>query len=202
MQTSMPSVQLSLVANDQPRTQYATYVHGTTAPPHLSISATSSNTLNVPRYVDESNPRPSKSPRHGSHQSVHSTSSLTNTDSPNEYRFGPPYGAINSNPNDVSPQTSQPPPYGSHGPHDNAATAVPSTTTSAPPPRDYFPPSNSWTTTAGEPNAPAYTNGDHRPYGFSDQYKPTVKTEHPPPPAYQGQRGSYDAMNHYSWNAT
>lgn len=202
MQTSMPSVQLSLAANDQPRTQYAAYVHGTTAPPHLSISATTSNTLNVPRYIDESNPRPSKSPRHTSHQSVHSTSSLTNTDSPNEYRFGPPYGAINSNPNDVSPQTSQPPLYGGHGPHDNAATAVSSTTTTGPPPRDYFPPSTSWTTTAGEPNAPTYTNGDHRSYSIHDQYKATVKSEHPPPPTYQGSRGSFDAMNHYSWNTT
>ena len=208
MQTSMPSVQLSLVASDQQqqqsiRTQYATYVQGTTAPPHLSISATTNNSLSVPRYIDESNQRPSKSPRHASHQSVHSTSSLTNTDSPNEYRFGPPYGAINSNPNDMSPQTSQPPAYGGHAPQDNAATTTSATTTTAPPPRDYFPSSNAWTTTAGEPSAPTYTNGDHRPYGFPDQYKTTVKSEsHPQPPAYHSQRGSFDAMNHYSWNTT
>ncbi|KAK3378439.1 heterokaryon incompatibility protein [Podospora didyma] len=233
-QTSMPSVQLSLVAQDhqhqqqqppppqQPpiRTQFATY--GSSAPPHLSLSTTSDNSLNVPRYVD-SNPRPSKSPRHASHQSV--ASSISNDTNSGEYRYGPPptYSAGSSinaqNPSDMSPQSQQHPPapgpYGTPS-QDSGASAPPSATANGPPPRDYFPPSQSWTTTAGEPSAssvsynhhsshsnPNNGGGSDRPYAF-----PSVKPE---PHPHQSQSTPHSAapggvygggVSHYTWNAT
>jgi hypothetical protein len=216
--TSMPSVQLSLVAQEQQqppiRTQYATYVQSTSAPPHLSLSATADNSLNVPRYVDN-NPRPSKSPRHASHQSV--ASSISNDTASGEYRYGPPpvYGT-----SEMSPQSQHPPAQGASAaygtPSQDTASAPPSATApNAPPPRDYFPPSQSWTTTAGEPSAPSvsYTNGSapggaDRPYAF-----PSVKSEpHPPPPGPPQQQtqqshgapsagGLYGSVGHYAWNA-
>ncbi|KAG7288866.1 hypothetical protein NEMBOFW57_005225 [Staphylotrichum longicolle] len=106
--TSMgPSVQLPLSASHDPhhqhhphhhqtqqqqppiRTQFATY---TSAPPHhLSLSAptgtaSADNSLAVPRYIGDTNPRPSKSPRHASHQSI--TSSISNDTASGEYRYG------------------------------------------------------------------------------------------------------------------
>lgn len=221
--SSMPSMSLSMVSSEQPgqqssgsssqvppiRTQYASYVQSSTAPPPLSASATAGNSLSVPRYVDESNPRPTKSPRNPSHPSIHA-SSISSTDSPNEYRYGPPYGSISSASADISPQTthnsasySTTGGSGATNAQDNSASASatgPSST--IPPPRDYFPSSTSWATTAGESNAPTYTNGDHRssyPYG-TDQYKTSgVKSEAhaPPAPVYPGQ-----TMSHYSWNAS
>ncbi|KAF6808374.1 NDT80 like DNA-binding family protein [Colletotrichum sojae] len=202
LQTSMPSVQLSLVSHDQQqppiRTQYA-YVQSTTAPPPLSVPATavasSDNALNVPRYVD--NPRPTKSPRHASHPSIHSTGSLANNESSPEYRYGSSYGGVGSNPGDMSSSGYKQEPAASH----------------AAPPRDYYPPSSSWTTSAGEPaSTVAYTSGEGRPYaGFPEQYAggsaaPAPKQEQggPAPPAagYSGaHRGSFDGMSHYSWNA-
>jgi hypothetical protein len=195
----------------------------------LSATAGGSNSLAVPRYVDEGgNPRPSKSPRHAGHQSVHSaSSSIANTDSSAEYRYGPsPYASVNAG-DGISPQTTQaplppPPPYGAAQDNSNTSSGQSSATTQQQPPRDYFPSSTSWTTTAGE-QAPqsvsAYNGGaaggDGRAYGFQDQYKagaglPGLKqdqTQHqghqpPPPPVYPNQRGSFDALNHYSWNAT
>lgn len=113
-QTSMPSVQLSLVANDPHqsniRTQYASYVQGSSAPPpQLSLPTTNNDgSLNVPRYVDN-NPRPSKSPRHGNNDSVHSATSLgTGNDTPGDYRYGPgPYMGV-GNTTDMSPHTQTP----------------------------------------------------------------------------------------------
>ena len=207
-QTSMPSVQLSLAAQDQQqpppiRTQYATYVQGTSAPPHLSLSTTSDNSLNVPRYVD-SNPRPSKSPRHAGHQSIHSAGSLSNDTSSGEYRYGPPYvGGVNSASSEISPQSQHPPPPGYGTPSQEASSAPSSAPPNAPPPRDYFPPSQSWTTTAGEPSAPSVSynsNGNDRPYA----YPSTTKSEHPqqqsaPPPPHSA---AYGGVSHYAWNAT
>ena len=110
-----PSVQLPLTAHDphhahhtqhhahhhhhpsqppppQPpiRTQFATYTSA--APHHLSLSSAGTatspdNSLAVPRYIGDTNPRPSKSPRHASHQSI--TSSLSTDTAPGEYRYGP-----------------------------------------------------------------------------------------------------------------
>jgi len=198
-QTSMPSVQLSLAAQDQQtppiRTQYATYVQGSSAPPLVSLSTTSDNSLNVPRYVDN-NPRPSKSPRTAGHQSVHSTSSISNDTASNEYRYGAPYG-VSSSSTEISPQSQHPPPAAYGTPSQEGGSAPSSAQTNAPPPRDYFPPSQSWTTTAGEAPAPSvsYTNGNDRPYAF-----PSGKTEphsqQPAPPHSQ----AYG--NHYTWNAT
>lgn len=204
LQTSMPSMQLSLATNDQQsapiRTQYA-YIHGTSAPSQVSVPTTSDNNLSVPRYVDN-NPRPSKSPRHASHQSIHSSSSIANNDGPGEYRYGPPYGGVGSNSTEISPQQSQPPSYGGAASEGNMSNPT-SATGPAPPPRDYYPSPNSWTTTAGEANTSTYANGEHRAYAFHDQYKSSSgpKGEHQSPPQpYPAQRGGFDAMNHYSWS--
>ncbi|VBB76066.1 Putative phosphate-non-repressible acid phosphatase precursor [Podospora comata] len=221
-QTSMPSVQLSLVSQDQQpppiRTQFATYVQATSAPPHLSLSTTADNSLNVPRYVD-SNPRPSKSPRHASHQSV--ASSISNDTAPGEYRYGPPQSAYAAN--DMSPQSQHPSSaqvgpsqYGAPSQENNTSAPSSATAPNAPPPRDYFPSSQSWTTTAGEPSASSvsYNNGSSdRPYAF-----PSVKPEshqhghqqqqhpHPPPPPGSHSSGApggvYGGVGHYAWNAT
>lgn len=203
-QTSMPAMQLSLAApaHQQPpiRTQYAYVPSGSSAPPQLSIQTTSSDGLSVPRYVD-SNPRPTKSPRHASHQSV---GSITNTESSPEYRYGPPapYG-MQSAGSEISPHSQQPPtPYGAApvssgsnmaqntssaptnavytpttGPPSSSGhgeTSHQSSTAMNPPSRDYFPSSHSWTTTAGEaPASTSYTNGGDagRSYGYSDYNK-------------------------------
>ncbi|KAK3322671.1 hypothetical protein B0H66DRAFT_620410 [Apodospora peruviana] len=84
MPTSMPSVQLSLAAQDQQqqqpppiRTQYATYVQGTSAAPHLSLLTTADNSL--------------KSPRHANHQTRLSS----------EYRYGPPPPPTYSNSGEI-----------------------------------------------------------------------------------------------------
>ncbi|KAI0814374.1 hypothetical protein GGR55DRAFT_429924 [Xylaria sp. FL0064] len=210
MQTSMPSMQLSLAATDQPpppiRTQYA-YVPGTSAPPQMSVSTPAlgsssggadHNALSVPRYVD-SNPRPSKSPRHGSHQSVPSTSSLNN-DTTSEYRYGPPQTTTYDNPAST---------YGTSGTEaTSAASAGSGGGVSHAPPREYYPPTSSWTTTAGESSSStvhAYHNGaaasESRPYTYPDQYKTShsisVKNEHATAP------GTYTStLNNYSWSPT
>ncbi|KAK4162770.1 transcription factor vib-1 [Cladorrhinum sp. PSN259] len=219
-QTSMPSVQLSLVSQDQQqppiRTQFATYVQGTSAPPHLSLSTTADNSLNVPRYVDN-NPRPSKSPRHASHQSV--TSSISNDTAQGEYRYGPPTSAYSTS--EMSPHSQHPPtsaqgapaPYGASSQENNNSAPPSATAPNAPPPRDYFPPSQSWTTTAGESSAPAYANGgSDRPYAFPsgkpEQHQPPHSQSHPHPPSGPGQHSSggpggvYGGVGHYAWNAT
>ncbi|KPM35191.1 Transcription factor vib-1 [Neonectria ditissima] len=197
LQTSMePSVQLSLVTSDQTnppiRPQY-TYVHSTTAPPQLPIHSTPlgghESALSIPRYVD--NPRPSKSPRH-SHPSIR-TGSIASETSP-EYRYGS-YAPVNTSPSDVA----QP---GYH-PESSGGPSAPA--------RDYYPSSSTWTT-AGEPNASvAYTNNDGRPYPFpQEQYKSntggtsptkTDSSQSQAPSVYSGgPRGSFDAMNQYSWS--
>ncbi|KAF3065065.1 Transcription factor vib-1 [Daldinia childiae] len=219
MQTSMPSMQLSLAATEQQppaiRTQYA-YVQGTSAPPQLSVTTTSMGSssdhsnLSVPRYVD-SNPRPTKSPRHGSHQSIPSTSSISNSNDTSEYRYGPSgYVPVNNSSNELNsastynadsassagptgPASSAPSSAGGHSHHQQPQSQQP-------PPRDYYPPTTSWTTTAGEPssatvhsyhNSAATGNESSRPYAFPS------KSDHPPAP------GSYaSTLNHYSWSPT
>ncbi|CAJ2508090.1 Uu.00g092760.m01.CDS01 [Anthostomella pinea] len=232
LQSSMPSVQMSLAAvsdhqqqqQQQPpaiRTQYA-YVQGTSAPPQLSVSTTSGADhagLSVPRYVD-SNPRPAKSPRHNSHQSVPSTSSLTNEGS-SEYRYGPPQSATTSAygmPSSASGEVTSASTYGSSENTTSGGGGASSASHGGqqhqqqqqqpPPPRDYYPPTSSWTTTAGEPSSAtvhsSYHNGaaggETRPYAFPDHYKTghsVPKTDHPPAP------GSYaSTLNHYSWSPT
>lgn len=221
--TTMPSMQMpTMVSSEQPgqqqhsssssqqvppiRTQYASYVQSSAAPPPLSVTSTASNSLSVPRYVDDSNPRPSKSPRNPSHPSFHA-GSISSTESSNEYRYGPPYSGLNNASSEISPQTSQHPSYSTSqstgGQESSSGGAQHSTSSVPPPPRDYFPSPTSWTTTASESNPPTYSNGDHRSsYSYAtDQYKPasSVKSEpHAPlPPVYPGQ-----AMSHYSWNTS
>jgi hypothetical protein len=214
--TSMPAVQLSLLAGDQQpsiRTQYA-YVQPTAAPPMDS----SDGGLSVPRYVD-SNPRPAKSPRNPGHQSVHSGGSITTTDASSEYRYGggSSYvagGVVGSNSGDVATAPSS---FGS-------GANAPPTGQSTAPGRDYYPASaNTWATTSsggdvagGSTTVPYANNETTRPYSFSDHYKsggaggaggePAKDgSQHVSgPPAYGGgaSRGPLDAMNHYSWNTS
>lgn len=195
--TSMASVQLPMVSTDHSsshvppiRTQYASYVQSTSG--GGSSSANNTSSLSVPRYVDDANPRPTKSPRHPSHPSISTESS--------EYRYA--YGTSSADSN-ISPGTSSshPPTYSSGSGAQESSTSASASSTQ--PPRDYYPSSSSWTTTAGESSAPTYTNGDHRssyPYG-TDQYKTSgsVKTDPhgPPAPVYPGQ-----PMSHYSWNTS
>ncbi|RYP72163.1 hypothetical protein DL771_004397 [Monosporascus sp. 5C6A] len=210
IQPSIPSMQLPMVSTEphsqqqqqqqqssqQPpvRTQYS-YVTGTSAPPPLSVTTTAlSNSeqhgLSIPRYVD-SNPRPNKSPRHASHSSIPSTSSIANNESSSEYRYGPPsYVSVNHSSSEVPPSTTYSSESGSHS--------------QARPARDYYPASSSWTSTAGETSATvsSYSNGvsESRSYGFHD-YKTghslssQSKSEHPPSTV------SYaSTLNHYSWS--
>lgn len=200
LQTSMePSVQLGLVTTDQTqppiRPQY-TYVHSTTAPPQLPLHTAPlsghETALSIPRYVD--NPRPTKSPRHVSQPSIRSASSIANESSP-EYRYGS-YASVNASPSDVT----QP----AYNAESSAGAAAPA--------RDYYPSSGTWTTTAGEASSSvAYTNNDGRPYPFTqEQYKSTASGTSPAktdssqsqaPSVYSGgPRGSFDAMNQYSWS--
>ncbi|KAK7413459.1 hypothetical protein QQX98_007684 [Neonectria punicea] len=197
LQTSMePSVQLSLVTSDQTnppiRPQY-TYVHSTTAPPQLPIHSAPlgghESALSIPRYVD--NPRPSKSPRH-SHPSIR-TGSIANESSP-EYRYGS-YAPVNTSPSDVA----QP----GYNPDSSAGPSAPA--------RDYYPSSSTWTTAGEHSSSVAYTNNDGRPYPFpQEQYKSSTAGTSPTktdssqsqaPSVYSGgPRGSFDAMNQYSWS--
>lgn len=195
-----PPVQMAPLAIDQQhppiRSQYP-YVDASTGPQQLSIHTGSVNTpehgLNIPRYVD--NPRPSKSPRHTTHPSAQSANSMPNNESSPEYRYGQ-YAPISISSNEV-PQ-----------PNYNPSPTVPSPATA----RDYYSSPTTWTSTAGEPSANvAYASGDNRSFSFShDQYKTTaegatpIKPDQSQPPipssVYSaGPRGSFDAMNHYSW---
>ncbi|KAH7318635.1 hypothetical protein B0I35DRAFT_409492 [Stachybotrys elegans] len=192
--TLAPPVPLPLASNDHAplRAPYP-YVQSTTAPPPMSVSAptigSSEPALSIPRYVD--NPRPAKSPRHGSQQSVHGSDPVQSNETSSEYRFGS-YPASTS---DVPPST-----YSSENPSSN------------PPPRDYYPPTSSWTTSAAE-HSSQVAFSDARSYSFSSEYKtgpspsiPAMKSEPPhsaAPPVYgSGPRGSFDGMNNYSWSAS
>lgn len=240
--TSMPSMQLSLVtSSDQPqqsggastqvppiRTQYAAYTSAAT--PSLSASSGGpGSSLSVPRYVDvDTNPRPTKSPRHPSHPSIHG--SISSTDSPSnntntEYRYGAStaagptaYGSMSSSSaaDNISPSSAHPH-HGTSQPHHSAGAgssssayrhtspgAASSGSASAAqqqPPRDYYPSPASWTTTAGESSAPTYTNGDHRgsyPYA-TEQYKTSGVKSDPHAPPQPVYPGQ--TMSHYSWNS-
>lgn len=195
LQTSVPAVPLSVGSSQQPaaRASYS-YPQSTNAPPpSLPMPTSSEASLSVPRYVDD--PRPSKSPRHGSHPSVHSTGSIINDGAP-EYRYSSSYGSIGSHPTE-----GQPAAYG----QDSSATLPP------PPQRDFYGSSSTWTTTTGEiGSTAAYAGGERRAYPSPGQYKGGVagKSDNnviPPPGSgavYTGPpRESIDTMNHYSWHA-
>ncbi|KAK8065347.1 Transcription factor [Apiospora hydei] len=182
LQSSMPPVQLSMVASEQPP-RYGHNTH-TSAPPQLSVSTSSmgaphDHNLNVPRYVESG--RPSKSPRHASHTSVHSAGSISNNET-SEYRYGS-YVPVNNNQSQMGSPTAY-------------TTGDSSSAGHHQPTRDYYPPPNSWTTTAGETaSVQAYHNPESRPYGgYQDQYKsghamPPLKTDHHAAPAGYGNYG-------------
>lgn len=216
LQTSMPSVQLSLAAQDhqQPpiRPQYATYVQTSSAAPQLSLSTTADSSLTVPRYLDHASQRPLKSPRHASHQSVPGDPTSA------EYRYGSTYGGVSSTPTEISPSGAHPPQYGSSAGAQQETGSGPSSSTAAaaaPPPRDYFPSAQSWTTTAGEPpsSSVSYTNGEHNRYAYPYQEK-TSGHAAPKPDAHhhqpshqqhgQAPQQGYGApgLTHYSWNTS
>ena len=208
LQNSMaPPVPLGADPHPPPaiRTQYAYSQSTTGPPPQISLapapSCANDNNLAVPRYVDN-NPRPTKSPRTAGHQSVHSSGSLSNEQS--EYRYGPPYGhnSSESTPAYSSSATGGPAPSESTRATTQSSNPTPTTSISGSlPPRDYLPPSNSWTTTAGEPTSTvSYTNGDTRAYSYQD-YKPAplkADTQSPTgPPIY-----SSSSLSHYSWTTS
>ena len=187
MASSMP---LPLTASEQPQASMRSQYSYTAAAPQLTGSNVAlgggDTAFSMPRYVD-SNPRPSKSPRQTGHQSVHSSGSITNTDTSSDYR----YGSYRAGASDAS----QAPSYSSES---SAATSAPS--------RDYYPSSTTWTTSAAEPSPSlTYSGTDARSYSFShESYKNASSTipplKHDAP--YSGPaRGSFDSMTNYSWSA-
>jgi hypothetical protein len=203
LQTSMPPpVPLSLVSSDQaqpPMRSPYSYVGSGSTSSHVQANTTSpsaSEALSVPRYVD--NPRPTKSPRHSSHQSVHSTSSVGNTEASPEYRYGT-YAPVTGSSADVAQTSYASDPSGS----------------SAAPSRDYYPSSGGWATSAAGEHNPSvgYTSNEARAYSFGqDHYKTgasgpaPVKTESSQSNSSSvyggGPRGSFDTMNNYSWSSS
>ncbi|KAH7032928.1 NDT80/PhoG like DNA-binding family protein [Microdochium trichocladiopsis] len=209
LQSPLQPVGLNMAASDhnsqqQPHTTMRAaynYTHATSAPPPLSIATTalsgSDHGLNVPRYVDSSS-RPAKSPRHPNQQSVHSihSSGALNNDSSSEYRFGP------SSYVQVSTGSAAAESYGST---DNSHT--PSPAVPHPPSRDFYPPTATWTTSAGEANnttVSSYTNvlsEAARPYGFTaDPYKSSTSAQNKNDHASSSHYSA--GMHNYSWSPT
>ncbi|KAG5996204.1 hypothetical protein E4U54_002640 [Claviceps lovelessii] len=149
------------------------YNYTTTSTPQISgssVSLGSDNAFSMPRYMD-GNPRPSKSPRHQSHPSVHSSSSIQQGEG-SDYRYGS-FRGISSGVGDVSP--------GGHPPAG----------------RDYYPSASTWTTTAGESSSSlSYASHDARSYPGV----PPLKQDSTPS-YNSSARGSFDSMNNYSWTA-
>ncbi|PHH85189.1 hypothetical protein CDD83_780 [Cordyceps sp. RAO-2017] len=173
LQTSMaPSVPLPLPGNDQSQSSLRSH-YSYASGPQLSDSA-----FSMPRYVD-SNPRPSKSPRQSGHQSVHSSGSISNTDTSSEYRYGSYRGTGSSGAGDGSHQTYPPPSSW--------------TTTSSE--------QNSSLAYAGS-DGRSYSFS-HEPYKSGGASAiPPLKHETASSSVYGGggSRGSFDTMNNYSWS--
>lgn len=152
--------------------------------------------FSMPRYVD-SNPRPSKSPRQSSHQSVHSTGSLTaTTDSSGEYRYGPYREAGSSSQSAYPPPsswaTTTTPSTSSSG----TAAATPTTTTSSSSSSDQAASGLAYA------DARSYSSFAHEPYKNSGGVPPLKVNEPGGGSVYGGgSRGSFDSMNNYSWSA-
>lgn len=177
--TMPPSVPLSLIAEEgqQPlRSQY-TYVPSSTTPRQMPIGQGPEATSNVPRYVDDG--RAAKTARSSSGQPVSTADSIT-SGTPPDYRYGS-YGSVAGGSSDILPTAYA------------AETSAPSSTSQ----RDVYPPPQNWRP------ADQSSATDPRSYGSAyDQYKPgdaQVKREQGQPDAYP-HRGSFDAMNNYSWN--
>jgi hypothetical protein len=215
LQSQMPPVPLSMTGNDPQasiRTQYA-YVPPTGPAP----IATSDSALSVPRYVD-SNPRPTKSPRNLTHDTIHSAGPIS-TESPSEYRYGS-YGGGSDHTQHGHGHSS-----GHHA--QSPYSADPSSAqSSAPTPREYYPShSSTWGTSAASEASSTlapYPSGHHhegRSYTFPNAgYKASstasasvTPTATGPPkadqPAHQAQavygtgaHSTYDSMNY--WNGS
>ncbi|KAM0285972.1 hypothetical protein ACHAQH_001161 [Verticillium albo-atrum] len=173
----VPMSHIPTTGQQQPQARASfSYGHSTTAPPPLSVPTSADAALNVPRG-----------------------SSMANADPSAEYRYSSTYVPVHGGNAAELPA----PGYGAD------SSSVPHSA----PPRDYYPPSTTWTTTAGETNATvAYTSNDNRSYSSPGQYKTnttaaSAKNEQVAPPPGSGSvyngpaRGSFDAMNHYSWHA-
>ncbi|KAG5996308.1 hypothetical protein E4U43_002890 [Claviceps pusilla] len=149
------------------------YNYTTTSTPQISgssVSLGSDNAFSMPRYMD-GNPRPSKSPRHQSHPSVHSSSSIQQGEG-SDYRYSS-FRGISSGVGDVSP--------GGHPPAG----------------RDYYPSASTWTTTAGESSSSlSYASHDARSYPGVPPLKQDSTSSY-----NSSARGSFDSMNNYSWTA-
>ncbi|KJZ80564.1 Transcription factor vib-1 [Hirsutella minnesotensis 3608] len=182
LQTSMaPSVPLPLPAHEQPPTSLRSHYSYTSSAPQLpgttvTLGGTES-AFSMPRYVD-SNPRPSKSPRQSGHQSVHSSGSISNTDTSSDYRYGS-YRAANSGTSDASQQQSYPPP--------SSWTSTSSE-------------QNSTLAYAGSDGRPY--SFSHEPYKSGASVIPPLKHDPATSSVYGGgSRSSFDSMNNYSWSA-
>ncbi|GAO15801.1 hypothetical protein UVI_02021350 [Ustilaginoidea virens] len=154
LQSSMaPSVPLPLSTSDHGppgiRSQYNYAPTSTAHLPASTVTIGADSNFSIPRYVD-GNPRPSKSPRHQGHQSIHSSSSIP-AEGP-DYRYSSFRGLTSGN-GDVSPGGN------------------------APATRDYYPSVSTWTSTAAEPSSNlAYAGHESRPYSAV----PPLKHEAPP----------------------
>jgi hypothetical protein len=107
--------------------------------------ATSDAALSVPRYVDN-NPRPTKSPRNLTHDSVHSASAVSN-DSPSEYRYSsyPPISAGGAGEHGSHGTGG----HGSHGPQTPYGAEATGPQSAVQTPREYYPShSSTWGTSA------------------------------------------------------
>lgn len=170
--TSSVPLPLATAEHGQPglRSQYN---YTSTSTPQISgstVTMGSESAFTMPRYMD-GNARPCKSPRHQSHQSIHSNGSIQHAEGGPDYRYGS-FRGMSSGVGDVSPGGN--PPAG----------------------RDYYPSANTWTTTAAEPGSnPSYASHDGRSYPGV----PPLKQE--TPSYNSTARGSFDSVNNYSWSS-
>lgn len=193
LQTSLPpSVSVGLLSDDRPLGSQYTYAPARHLPLGASSQQGADNAVNVPRYVDDG--RPSKAPRTGGHPAVHSSGSMPAGEAPAEYRYGA-YTPVSNSAGEVNP-----PSYVSE-----------SSTPHSAPSREIYQSPQTWTTTGAESSSIlAGTAPDGRHYAY-DHYKdrpssggPQIKAgshgSHSEP--YNGvHRGSFDAMNNYSWGS-
>lgn len=173
-----PSV---LPASDQSQSSLRSNHSYTTSAPQLPGNSVTiggaDNAFSMPRYVD-SNPRPSKSPRQSGHQSVHSSGSITNTDSSSDYRYGSYRGTTSGASDGSQPQTYPPP---------SSWTTTSSEKSS----------SLAYAANDGRPYS-----FSHEPYKGGSLAIPPLKHESASSGVYGGgSRGSFDTMNNYSWSA-
>lgn len=194
LQTTLPpSVPVGLLSEDRPMGSQYTYAPARHLPLGASSQPGADSAVNVPRYVDDG--RPSKAPRTGGHHTVHGSGPMPPAgEAPAEYRYSA-YTPVTNGAGEVGQPNYVPE----------------STTPHSAPSRELYQSSPAWTTSGAEPSSTvAYAAPDGRHYAY-DQYKdrpnsgaPHIKAgghgSHPEP--YNGvHRGSFDAMNNYSWGS-